>query len=650
MLYQSGLLISDRPGQGPILQSRGRTRGRRDFRSQWLNPLAIRFRGIDPTRLFDVLYPIVRPFFSRAWLIASAVFILSAALLAAVRWPVLAAKLPTFEQFFTPGNLLLMTFLVAGIKVLHEFGHGLACRHFGGECRELGAMFLVFTPCLYCDVTDSWRFTSKWSRAAVSAAGIFVELNLAAAAMFVWWFSEPGLLNQVCLGVMTVASIGTIVFNGNPLMRYDGYYVLSDLVEVPSLSERAASVVRYYFSRYLLGLSGEPEPLMPSRNRLWYATFAIASAVYRWLVTFAIILFLVAAARPYRLESLARVFGMAGIVALVFAPLFRVKRFLEVPGSWQRMRISRLALSIGISVILLSAILLVPLPQRIFGPLEMQLLDPASIYVDVGGRVTGTSARYGRPIAAGDVLVRLENRDIDLSVEELTARRDRQRTELTSLRRQQFDDASAALSIPHSEKLLESLEEQLEQKLRDRARLTIASPRDGLFFPPSIVSAASEANGLPSWTGRPLDPDNHGCAVEAGVLLGQIGDPLRRQAAIVVDQEDVEFVKPGDAVEVLLDAFPDRVFHGRVAEVALGELRETPHRLSNLAGGEVSSKFDGATSSRPASTSYLVFVPIDDPDAELRIGTRGTARIHVNHASLGSRLWRRFSRTFHFHL
>jgi len=649
MLHQAGLLVSERQGQGRVLHRRGRERKSREWRGRWLNPLAVRFRGIDPTRLFAAVYPWVRPLFSRTAALASVTFVLAAALLIAVRWETFTAKLPSFYEFFTPGNLVALTAVMAGVKVLHEFGHGLTCRHFGGESHELGVMFLIFTPCLYCDVTDSWRFPDKWRRAAVGAAGIIVEVNLAAAATFVWWFSEPGLLHQLSLGIMSVASVGTVVFNANPLMRYDGYYILSDVVEAPNLAERSAAALRYYFSRLCLGSDEPPDPLVPAHRRGWYAAYAAASGAYRWLVTLSIILFLVAAARPYRLEYAARLLGLLGVISLVLGPLLRLKQLVTVPGARQHMRTSRVFLSSGLGLALVGGVLCIPLPHRIFGPLEMQPDDPAAIYVDVPGRLMEARPRYGETVAAGTVLARLRNTDVELAVEELTERRDHQRIELASLRREQFDNSTISSSIPRSEKQLDALEELLQRKLQEQARLTLTAPRSGMLFPPADVPEVADEDNLHGWTGRPLDPINLGCTAEVGLLLGHIGDPRYWQAAVVLDQEDVEFVHVGDEAEILLDALPGFVFRGRVDEVALGEIRESPRRLSNKAGGEVATKSDDAATERPTSASYYVRVRIDDPAGRLRVGWRGTARIHVSSVSLGFRALRSLSRTFHFH-
>ncbi len=147
---------------------------------------------------------------------------------------------------------------LAVVKVLHELGHALTCKHFGGDCHEIGVLLLFFTPCLYCNVSDAWLFPGKWPRIAVSAAGIAVEVFLAAIATFLWWFSIPGVFNTLCLNIMIVCSLNTLLINGNPLLRYDGYYVLADLLDVPNLGQQS----RWLLGRLLAGffLGSDPPP------------------------------------------------------------------------------------------------------------------------------------------------------------------------------------------------------------------------------------------------------------------------------------------------------------------------------------------------------------------------------------------------------
>ena len=173
------------------------------------------------------------------------------------------------------------------MKIIHEFGHGLTAKHFGGEVHEMGILFLVLTPALYCDVTDSWLLPNKWKRIWISAAGIYVECFLASIATFVWWYSKPGLLNSLSMATMFICSVNTILFNANPLLRYDGYYVMADWLEIPNLRIKSTQFFAYLIQEKVLGLEIPVQSYLPRSRRFLFVTYAIASYIYRWFVTFA---------------------------------------------------------------------------------------------------------------------------------------------------------------------------------------------------------------------------------------------------------------------------------------------------------------------------------------------------------------------------
>ena len=169
----------------------------------------------------------------------AALVVLFAASIVVGHFDEVRARLPELSVFADWRNLVWLFATIGVVKVLHELGHALACKHFGGEVPEMGVLLLVFVPCLYCDVTDAWRFPSKWQRILVSAAGMLVELVIASVATIVWWYAQPGLVQLVALDVMIICTVNTLAVNGNPLLRYDGYYILSDLVESPNLWQRS---------------------------------------------------------------------------------------------------------------------------------------------------------------------------------------------------------------------------------------------------------------------------------------------------------------------------------------------------------------------------------------------------------------------------
>src|SRR3954452_17174220 len=186
MLHRSNLLIADAAGQGSELLKRDRQRQRREWIATASNFLAIRFRGVDPDRLVSRLNGRVGRIFSLPAAAGAFALIFAALLLVTAEFDTFLARLPTFRAFFAVQNWAWLAVVLCFTKVLHEFGHGLACKRFGGECHEMGVMLLVVTPCLYCNVSDAWMIPSKWRRAGVGAAGMYFELILAAACTFLW--------------------------------------------------------------------------------------------------------------------------------------------------------------------------------------------------------------------------------------------------------------------------------------------------------------------------------------------------------------------------------------------------------------------------------------------------------------------------------
>ncbi len=205
--------------------------------------------------------------------------------------------------------------VVGGLKILHEFGHGVACRRFEWESQTIGAAFLVFSPCLYCDVSDSWMLARRGHRMAVSAAGMYVELLIAPVALWLWWFSVPGLFHSGCLQIVLVGSVSTLLFNANPLLRYDGYYLLQDLFGVPNLQSRSQQAMEDALWWTLLGAEMPDNPLMtppfPDRLRRLRPRLGGLPLVDGPGVG----LFLYSVLEPYGLQVLAWGYALASVVA-----------------------------------------------------------------------------------------------------------------------------------------------------------------------------------------------------------------------------------------------------------------------------------------------------------------------------------------------
>src|SRR5258707_5803990 len=248
-LHTKGIVYSNRPGQGWVMLERQREHRRQVWMRLAQNILSLRVPGWDPEWTLAHLYPFVSWLY-RPWAIAVQIAIIAAAyILLAMQFDTFRQNLPAFQQFFGWPNLIYLYLTVAATKVLHEMGHGMTCRHFGGECHEIGIILLVFSPTMYCDVSDSWMLKNKWKRIAIGAAGMWAEMVLSSVALFVWWFTKPGLLHHLCLNVFFISMVTTVVFNLNPLMRYDGYYMLSDFLEIPNLADKSRKLLQNTFAR-----------------------------------------------------------------------------------------------------------------------------------------------------------------------------------------------------------------------------------------------------------------------------------------------------------------------------------------------------------------------------------------------------------------
>ncbi|MDR0705195.1 MAG: hypothetical protein LBF88_09420, partial [Planctomycetaceae bacterium] len=291
-LHQSGLIIAATPNQGPELLKRKKKRFRQELFQKFTNVLAIKFKGFDPDRILTFLLPFVRWFFHPAMIVCCLLLGLSAASLVLVNFDTFRSKLPEFYVFFNPVNLIFLSMTLAGTKVLHEFGHGLTAKYFKGECHEMGVMILVLTPCLYVNVSDSWLLPNKWHRIAIAIAGVYVECVLASICTFLWWFSEPGLLNYLALNIMFVSSVSTVLFNINPLLRYDGYYILADWLEIPNLRQKATKILTRKCSQWFLGMEQQDDPFLPQKNQILFAFYSVAAFFYRWVVMASILFFI----------------------------------------------------------------------------------------------------------------------------------------------------------------------------------------------------------------------------------------------------------------------------------------------------------------------------------------------------------------------
>lgn len=651
-LVNSGLVSSQRPGHG-LRMAALNARARQIARWSWLTGLlAIRWKGIDPEPWLRRMEPLSRWLFWPATVAGGIGLILSAALLVLLRWERLVRQLPEATSLFGMGHVLSLIVLLVVIKLLHELGHVLTCRHFGGECHELGIQLLLFVPMFYGDVTDAWMLARRGPRIAISAAGIFVELVLASVATWLWWLSVPGVLNSMFLNVMLVCSVNTLLFNGNPLLRYDGYYVFADWLKIPNLAQQARNAVLSLCERLLAGSSADE---LDWRSLRWWTliVYGIASGLYRLFVIVGIVWFL-HQTFGRGLAVLATAIStvlIAGVVLSTFRDLAaRIRgRMADASFSPDRFRNGLIFL-----VALTVSLLLLPLPYSVSAPFVLYPGEAQPVYVTVKGRLE-SALPVGATVSAGQSLGVLINHSLTLERERQQAEVDRLTARLRTLEALRGRDESAALRLPATRDELRGAEVRLQQLDREVERLQLRAPTAGTILPPPNVPAGAwNSDSLPTWNGIPQDPLNRGATLEPQSLFCYVGDPQRHDAVLLVDQRAVEFVRPGQSVRLQLQSSPGKMLHGKVVEVASANAETVPRELvvTHLAAARSSG-----TDAIPVEVSYEVRVRVAEsrsPDERsspaaqslVTLYSPGRARIECGWLSLAARLWRLLRHTF----
>lgn len=660
-LHRSGLVITGAGGQGEQLKKIRDEKVGKQRLAAMSNVLAIRFKGIDPERILNFLHSYLWWFWTKPMLVVNCIIVAAAALLILVQFDIFQSKLPSFQAFFsdrTWESWLLLGVVLGCTKVLHEFGHGLSCKYFGGECHEMGVMFLVLTPCLYCNVSDSWMLPNRWHRAAIGAAGMYIEVVLASICTFIWWFSEPGLLNYICLNIMFVSSVSTILFNANPLLRYDGYYILSDVLEIPNLRQKATSILSRKLGHWCLGIEPPEDPFLPHHNQAMFALYSVAAAIYRWVVVLSILYFLNKVFEPYGLKILGQAIALMSIYGLLIQPLWKLYKYFKVPGRLGKVKRWRLAISTLVVVGAIAGVMSIPLPSYVFANLEVQPRDFEGVIVKVDGvlQELPEGIEPGARVVEGQELARLANPDLEATVMELEGQKKLYAERLKALevmsRAGDTRERNAAKGqVASIRKSLEALERQLEVQREDLDRLVIRAPRGGVIIPPEIVpEPKSDEAGLPKWWGTPFSKRNIGATLETGTKFCSVGDPSKLEARLLVEQGDSDFITIGQKVYVLLNQSTAHRYVTKIVDTEKDEVSVAPARLSSLSGGPLPSEMNEAGVPEPLSPHFYAFAPLPQDSGRLRVGLVGQGKISIPDRTIAQRLYRYAARTFNFDL
>ena len=530
-LHSQDLLRADvAPDTRELLERHTQTERRR-LKQTLLNPLSLRIPLWAPDRFLTRTLPAFSWLFgwvgAALWLLA----LVPALVLVGQHWTELSTGVA--DRVLAADNLLLLVLILPATKLLHEFGHGYATKRFGGAVPEIGVMFLMLFPMPYVDATAAAGFRSKWRRIAVGGAGMAVELFIAALATFVWVAVEPGLLRSIAYNVMFAAGVTTVLFNGNPLMRYDGYYMLADLLELPNLGQRGTRYYAWLAQKYLLGHRDIPPSQTTRGERFWFVLYTPLATLYRLTVTFGIALFL--AEKYFVAGVLLAAWNMVGAV---ITPTAKAIWFVLTSPALQRCRTRATAVTACGTALAVAVLLWLPAPLHTNVEGVVWLPDTATIRAGTDGFVTRLLATPGTQIAAGTAIAQSQEPT-------LAARHDTLAARVTELRAQ-----LASEDFSHLVDALVTRTElgQAEAELADTAtRVT------------HLVATTADAGtlALPSATDLP------GRFLREGDVIGYVlPPPGARTIRAAVPQDDIDLLRTHTRrVEIMLagQTFPSTI-------------------------------------------------------------------------------------------
>jgi putative peptide zinc metalloprotease protein len=649
-LLTAGLAHNESPQAGAQLFERRKKRRRSEWMQTLTNILYIKIPVFDPDKLLSRMLPWLRWIFT-SWFFALSVGVwLAALLLVLTHFEQFWEKIPAYHEFFNVKTVVYLWVALGVVKVIHEFGHGLSCKAFGGECHEMGFLFLCLSPCLYCNVSDAWTLPNKWRRIIISFAGIYVELLIAAIATFIWWNkpTDP-FISHMSLSLMVVCSVSTFVFNANPLMRFDGYYVLADWLEIPNLRDRSNRFLKYLTSEYCLGVENPPEPYMSRRRKVLFVTYAIVSYIYRWVVTFSILYFLDQFLKPYKLDTLSHMLTIAAAGSMVGWPIYRLLKNIHKRGRLPDMKPRRVtATAVAIAVLVLF-FLLVPIPvSRVRQTALVQLRPDALVKVFVpvseqeGAILDKLLVRDGQPVQENEVLAQFKSLEVERRILEAQTEHDIRVVRVHSLRRQNDNTTDpserakvgTALALATAE--AEKYKRELEVRLAERNRLVLRAPRAGVVMSSPRVDEVGKL-----WEKEQSTP------------FCTIGDPRYLQALMPVGPPDYRLLKtdlaqnPNLPVTIRVQGRAEHVWKGKVAQLQESEAKDVPPQLTSKFGGPLAAKPSTQPGVyQPQAQQYLVSIDFLAPDNCIEPGTLAQVKIHCRYQTAAWWVWRKISSAF----
>jgi putative peptide zinc metalloprotease protein len=586
--------------------------GQKTSWGRWLlkNYLFVRIPLLRPDRFLERSLPWVEPFYSRRFLQLTLGAGLLGLFLVARQWD---SFLHTFLHFFTLEGAALAGLTLFLTKVLHELGHAYTCKRFGGRVATMGVALLVMWPVLYTDTSGAWRLRRQQQRLAIGAAGMLTELALAAWATLLWSFLPDGMLRSAAFMLATTTWILTLAINLSPFMRFDGYFLLSDLLEVPNLQQRAFRLTRWRVREWLFAFD-EPRP---ERFEPWLERTLVAYSIGTWIYRF--FLFLGIALLVYHFAFKLLGIALFVVESLYFLLMPIVNELREWYARRKDYRMNRHSLSTLLVIAGLLLLACIPWSGSVHAPALLRAEQQAVLYVPVAARLERIEVTPGQSVKAGQALFRLDAPDL--------------RQELQSLDRRiltlQWQNSFQVLNRETAANLLVVRQELAAAQERQRLlrqqmqQLTVYAAFDG------VLADLAE----------PLEP---GEWLAAGEWLGTLVGTQGARVEAFVEEQDLARLEPGSRARFYpesLSRAPVDLHLESLGQTAVRRLTSTPE-LASVYQGAIAATLDHDRVPQPEKALYRALLRPAPNTPSPTLSLRGTVLLEGQAQSLAMRVWR----------
>lgn len=589
-LYSANLLSCDTTPETDQLLRRGRERVKKKVAAQAIGIMYFKIRLFNPDRLLTLAEPVIRPILNIWGFLAWCALLVAALVTVLPEWDRLVKGFDDLRG--DPAQWVWVGIVFVVTKAIHEFGHGVLCKRFGGQVPEFGVMLLVLFPSPYVDASACWAFPGKWKRVAVGAGGMIFELAVASVAAFVWVSGQPGdLATKLAYNAMLTASISTVLFNANPLMRFDGYYILADWLEVPNLAQRSNKMLMHLMQKYVYRLRNLTAPSSLRGEQAILVVYGLAALAYRVFLFITITLYVMG-----KLFAIGLLLAVWTASAWFIIPIGKFIHWHAASPQHSEHRLRGWGISLALVALVVVALGMVPFPDRRRGEGIVESLDRTPLYFLSEGFIETVHKRPGERVEAGEPIVTLVNPELQKRADAIIAQLEEFRVQERSARA-----AGEMGAVQIAQERIRVAQENLDEVRRMQADLVVRAPHAGVI------------------AGADLESRRGGFLKRADPVC-EVVDPSRLRVVAVMDQRQAAWLFEGREtaglpVSVRFYSSPSTLIEGvGVPSVEAGQKIMPSAALTFAGGGRAEPEMrdeSGRVTKRPW---FPVRIEADNPD------------------------------------